>query len=129
MTVDLQTVPATTTLTDVDPRALVRLRDEIQRDIDAGSYDGVRIILARHGEVVLNETLGFAERATGRTLEPDAVFRVLSLTKAFTNAMSYRALGEGKLALSTRVVDLIPEFPAPTRSTCCARTRSTSSTS
>lgn len=103
-------VPAVTTLDDVDRRALGRLTDEIARDIEAGSYDGVHVVLARHGQVVLDETIGYAERATGRPLEPDAVFRVLSLTKAFTNAMAYRALGEGRLALSTRVVDLIPEF-------------------
>lgn len=99
-----------TTAGDVDTRALTRLRNEIERDIELGAYDGVNVILARHGEIVLRETLGYAERATGRPLEPDAVFRVLSLTKAFTNAMVHRALGEGRLALSTRVVDLIPEF-------------------
>ncbi|WP_127131191.1 serine hydrolase [Georgenia sp. SYP-B2076] len=102
---------ATTTLTaGLDRRALARLKNEIERDIELGTYDGVTIILARHGEVAMHETLGYAERATARPLEPDNVFRVLSLTKAFTNAMAYRALGEGKLALSTRVVDLVPEF-------------------
>lgn len=104
MTLDTDITP------DIDRRALTRLTDEIRRDIDAGHYDGVNIILARHGDVVLHETLGYAERATSRTLRRDDVFRVLSLTKAFTNAMAYRALSEGRLALSTRVVDLIPEF-------------------
>ncbi|WP_052583809.1 serine hydrolase domain-containing protein [Saccharomonospora iraqiensis] len=94
----------------IDPRALTRLTDEIESDIEAGAYDGVNLVLARHGEIVLRETLGSAERATGRPSRPDDVYRVLSLTKAFTNAMVYRALGEGRLALSTRVVDLIPEF-------------------
>ncbi|MEU6526558.1 serine hydrolase domain-containing protein [Streptomyces sp. NPDC046924] len=95
---------------DVDPRALNRLVDEITRDIAGGTYDGAHVILARGGDVVVDTTLGWHERATGRELATDAVFRVLSLTKAFTNAMALRAIGEGRLALSTRVVDLIPEF-------------------
>jgi CubicO group peptidase (beta-lactamase class C family) len=86
------------------------LEQTIRNDISAGDYDGARIILARHGEVALDATLGWADRAAGRELEPDSIFRVLSLTKAFTNALVHQALGEGKLALSTRVVDVIPEF-------------------
>lgn len=97
-------------MTSIDTRAVRRLTDEIERDIESGLYDGVHIILARHGEVYLDSVIGQAEKATGRELKENDVFRVLSLTKAFTNAMAYRALGEGKLALSTRVVDLIPEF-------------------
>ncbi|MDR7303988.1 serine hydrolase domain-containing protein [Haloactinomyces albus] len=95
---------------DVDRKALARLTAEIGGDIERGDYDGVTIILARHGEVVLRETLGYAERATQRPLQPDDIFRVLSLSKAFTNALVHQALGEGELALSTRVVELIPEF-------------------
>ncbi|MFH5823167.1 serine hydrolase domain-containing protein [Georgenia sp. AZ-5] len=104
------TVLTGTAAGDIDTKALARLKAEIERDIEGGTYDGVNIIVARHGEVVLRDTIGYAERATGRPLQGDDVFRVLSLTKAFTNAMVYRALGEGRLSLSTRVVDLIPEF-------------------
>ena len=86
------------------------LEQTIRNDISAGDYDGARIIVARHGEVALDATLGWADRAAGRAMEPDSIFRVLSLTKAFTNALVYQAIGEGRLALSTRVVDIIPEF-------------------
>jgi len=86
------------------------LEQTIRNDISSGDYDGARIIVARHGEVALDATLGWADRAAGRAMEPDSIFRVLSLTKAFTNALVYQAIGEGRLALSTRVVDIIPEF-------------------
>lgn len=98
------------TRTDIDPSALARLAAEIDADISRGTYDGAHLILARHGEVVLEHVSGFAERSTQRPLAGNDVFRVLSLTKAFTNVMALRAISEGKLALSTRVVDLIPEF-------------------
>ena len=98
------------TRTDIDPAALERLAAEVDADIARGAYDGAHLILARHGEVVLEHVTGFAERATGRPTREDDVYRVLSLTKAFTNLMVLRAITEGRLALSTRVVDLIPEF-------------------
>lgn len=95
---------------DVDSRALERFVAEITADIERGAYDGVHVILARGGQKVLDTTIGWAERATGREMQARDVFRVLSLTKGFTNLMALRAVSEGKLALSTRVVDLIPEF-------------------
>lgn len=86
------------------------LEQTIRNDISAGDYDGARIIVARHGEVALDASLGWADRAAGRAMATNSIFRVLSLTKAFTNALVYQAIGEGRLALSTRVVDVIPEF-------------------
>lgn len=94
----------------MDQKALQRLEDEITADIERGDYDGVNVIVARHGEIALQGTYGYAERATVRPSQQDDVYRILSMSKAFTNTLAYRALGEGRLALSTRVVDLIPEF-------------------
>ncbi|GAA3884464.1 serine hydrolase domain-containing protein [Leifsonia kafniensis] len=94
----------------LDSDALARLQAEIESDIAAKKYDGARIIVARHGVIGLDATLGYADRTVDRALKPDDIFRILSLTKAFTNALIFRALGEGKLALNTRVVDVIPEF-------------------
>ena len=94
----------------LNQKALKRLEDEINADIERGDYDGVNVIVAQGGEVGLRGTYGFAERATERPTRQDDVYRILSMSKAFTNTLAYRALGEGKLALSTRVVDVIPEF-------------------
>lgn len=94
----------------MNPTALKRLEAEINADIERGSYDGANLILARHGEIALQGSYGFSERTGQRPTRQDDVYRILSMTKAFTNTLAYRALGEGKLALSTRVVDIIPEF-------------------
>ncbi|WP_293950915.1 serine hydrolase, partial [uncultured Corynebacterium sp.] len=94
----------------LNPAQLKRIEETIQADIERGDYDGVNVIIAQHGEIALQGTYGFAERATERPSRQDDIYRVLSLSKAFTNALAYRALGEGKLALSTRVVEVVPEF-------------------
>jgi CubicO group peptidase (beta-lactamase class C family) len=68
------------------------------------------VMLARHGEVALHEAIGWADRDARRAARTDDVFRVLSLTKAFTNTLILRAISRGELSTATRVVDVIPEF-------------------
>lgn len=94
----------------LNPSALKTLETTIEADINRGDYDGVNIIVARHGRIGLQGSYGYAERETGRPTDRGDVYRILSMSKAFTNTLAYRALGEGRLALSTRVVDLVPEF-------------------
>lgn len=93
-----------------DQAALRHLLDVMRRDIDSELYDGAVIKVARHGEVALDEALGFADRAAGRAAAGSDVFKVFSLTKAFTNALILRAIDRGLLALTTPVVDVLPEF-------------------
>ena len=108
-----QTTLPETTITDIpgiERRFLEVLDETIRADINRGDYHGANIIVARHGEIALRGSYGQAEVATDRPTRSDDVYRILSMSKGFTNVLIYRALSEGKLMLSTRVVDLIPEF-------------------
>ncbi|MGR6520306.1 serine hydrolase domain-containing protein (plasmid) [Rhodococcus erythropolis] len=93
-----------------DQDAFQRLRTSISDDIDAGRYDGVVIAVARNGEIGMHEALGFADRAAGRIASLDDVFWIFSMTKAFTNILALQAIDRGQLDLTTRVIDVIPEF-------------------
>lgn len=105
----VQTVPG------LDPAALTRMTDAIERDIQADRYDGAALIVARHGEIGLRTAIGYGDRAAGREMRIDDVFRVLSTTKAFTNVLTLAAIERGFFALTTRVVDLIPEYAGTER--------------
>jgi CubicO group peptidase (beta-lactamase class C family) len=94
----------------LDAAALRRLQAAIEADVEAGTYDGANLVVARDGEVGLQASIGFADRRAARPATEDDVYRVLSLTKAFTNALVLQAIDRGQLALTTRVVDVIPEF-------------------
>lgn len=94
----------------LDSRALQRLDHAIRQDIDAGRYDGVNIIVARHGEIGYQAALGWADRERERPATSDDIYRVFSLTKAFTNVLALQAIDRGLLALTSKVVDVIPEF-------------------
>ncbi|WP_433868776.1 serine hydrolase domain-containing protein [Saccharopolyspora sp. CA-218241] len=100
-------------ITDVpglERRFLDVLDETLRDDIARGDYHGANIVVARHGRIALRGSYGHAEAATGRPTAPTDVYRILSMSKGFTNALVLRALSEGKLMLSTRVVDLVPEF-------------------
>lgn len=93
-----------------DPAALRHLLASMRRDIDNELYDGAVIRVARDGEIALDEAIGFADRPAGRAMAKDDIFKVFSLTKAFTNVLILRAIDLGLLALTTPVVEVLPEF-------------------
>jgi CubicO group peptidase (beta-lactamase class C family) len=93
-----------------DPDRLQRIRTRVERDIEAGRYDGARILAARRGTPVLDLTLGHADRASGRPLAADSVFSIMSISKVMTAVALMQCVERGDLSLLTPVSALIPEF-------------------
>lgn len=93
-----------------DPGRLDRIGRFLQaRYLDTGLLPHVRLRLAREGEVALDLTLGQA-REDGPPLEPDAVFRIASMTKPLTSLAYMMLVEEGVTALDHPVSRVIPEF-------------------
>lgn len=93
-----------------DGQRLGRVRDAVRADIDAGRCHGVAMRVARRGQVVLDITEGYADRAAGRALAHDAVFATMSVAKQFTNVLALSLVERGLLKLHAPVAELIPEF-------------------
>lgn len=94
---------------------LQAIGEHIQTTIDDRLYWGARILVARHGETVLDLTLGTADEARTKPIQPDSVFSIFSVTKAFINVLVLRSVELGRIALTTKVVDIIPEFAGAPR--------------
>ncbi|MFC2996277.1 serine hydrolase domain-containing protein [Acinetobacter sichuanensis] len=94
----------------LDVTALTRLQEVIQKDIDDNVYDGANIIVARHGEIGLSAALGWADKSAQRDTKIDDLYTIFSMTKAFTNFLILRAIDQGLLSFTTKVIDIIPEF-------------------
>ena len=62
-------------------------------------------------------TVGFADAAGRKALAQDSVFSIFSITKAFTNLLIFQAIDQGRLALTTRISEVIPEFSGGLRQT------------
>lgn len=82
----------------------------IKKDVELNKYDGGAVLVARGGEIGLQEAIGFAERASRRPCHLNDVFHLMSVTKAFTDVILLSQIERGDLALTTRVTDVIPEF-------------------
>lgn len=91
------------------------LQAAIEADVQRGHYHGAVIRVGRGGGVDLEAAIGFADARHETRLAPDSVFSLFSLTKAFTNLLVLRAVELGRLALTMRVADLIPEFKGAPR--------------
>jgi len=89
---------------------LEHLRASIEADVKRRLYHGAVIIVARHGRIGLQAAIGSADLAQTRPLQTQSVFSIFSVTKAMTNILALRAVELGQLALTTKVVDIIPEF-------------------
>lgn len=94
----------------LDADRLVHLENVISQDIAAKKYWGARIIVARHGEIGLDATLGHADEAGERPVQPDSVFTLFSMSKGMTNTLALRAIELGQFSLASKVTDIIPEF-------------------
>jgi CubicO group peptidase (beta-lactamase class C family) len=94
----------------LDAGRLERLTDAIGQDVRAEQYDGAVVLVARRGEVVLHEAVGFADRASGRIASTDDVFFLFSVTKTFTAGLVLRCVERGELQLTTPIAEVIPEF-------------------
>ena len=95
---------------NMDSSRLEDLQAVVREDIAAGLYHGAVIKVARGGKVALDVTIGSADRQQSLALAGDSVFSIFSVTKAFTNILILRAIERGRLALTSRISDIIPEF-------------------
>ena len=93
-----------------DPDRLGRVTRAIQTDIDRGLYDGAQIAVGRAGRLVLNEAIGYADRATGRALRTDDVLVAFSISKQLVVAAVLSFVERGLLGLATPVADVLPDF-------------------
>jgi CubicO group peptidase (beta-lactamase class C family) len=93
-----------------DSQRLGRLVEVIKTDIERGLYHGAVLRVARGGRLALDVAIGAADAEQRKPLRGDSVFSIFSVTKAFTNVLTFRAIELGHFALTTRITDIIPEF-------------------
>jgi CubicO group peptidase (beta-lactamase class C family) len=89
---------------------LVRIREAVQRHLDAGALPGAVTLVARSGKVVHFESHGLSDVEAKRPMPKDGVFRLASMSKPITAAAVMMLIEEGKVRLTDPVSRFIPEF-------------------
>jgi CubicO group peptidase (beta-lactamase class C family) len=64
----------------------------------------------RHGKVAWFKSQGMMDREASKTMQPDAMFRICSMTKPITTVAAMMLYEEGKFLLDDPVSKYLPEF-------------------
>ena len=92
---------------------LGRIAAVVQQDIDAKRVAGAVSMVVRHGQVAWLDARGMADREAGKPMQPDAIFRICSMTKPITSTAVMMLYEEGKFLLEEPVSKYLPEFKNP----------------
>ncbi|MBX3438439.1 MAG: beta-lactamase family protein [Planctomycetaceae bacterium] len=107
----------------IDPSAWSRVLALASSMTDEGAVPALAVDLVRNGRCLERPLMFGRQRLNDDpgTLRDDAVFLVASLTKPFVAMAAMLLVEQGRLALNERVVDLIPEFDAPSKRSMTVR--------
>ncbi len=89
---------------------LKRIQSTIQRHMEEGDISGAVTLVARNGRVAHLQAHGYMDLEAKRPMAPNAVFRIMSMTKPVVGAAILMMMEEGKLRLSDPVSRYIPEY-------------------
>lgn len=101
---------ATPAIAQVDPTRLERIVARMEGFVDAGQMAGAVLLLARHGEILLHEAVGFADLESRETMRTDTIFQVQSMTKSVTATAIMMLIEDGRLRLTDPVRLYLPAF-------------------
>jgi len=97
----------------LSPERLERIADAVQRDIDGKRLAGAVTLVLRHGKIAWLRAQGMADREAGRPMQPDALFRICSMTKPITSAAVMMLYEKGCFQLEDPISEYLPEFKNP----------------
>ncbi len=93
---------------------LERLTEKFQAYVDEDKMAGSVILIARKGKVAYFESIGMSDIKSKSKMEKDAIFRIASQTKAIVSVGIMILQEQGKLLISDKVGNYIPEFAETT---------------
>jgi N-acyl-D-amino-acid deacylase len=78
---------------------------------------GGAVAVVRNGKLLYARGFGYADVENKTLVQPDALFRIASVSKAITSAAIMKLVEDGKLALDDRVAPLIADLTPPAGAT------------
>jgi len=89
---------------------LGRVAEFMQQQIDQKKFAGDVVLIARDDRIVYFEAQGLMDIASGRPMQKDAVFRIMSMTKPIVGTAVLMMMEEGRLRLTDPVARFVPEL-------------------
>jgi CubicO group peptidase (beta-lactamase class C family) len=89
---------------------LARIRPAMQTYVDRRGFSGISTMLARRGQVIHFEQVGWQDRERQTPLSADAIFRIYSMTKPIICTALMTLYEEGRFQLFDPVAKYLPAF-------------------
>src|SRR5437868_5367460 len=91
---------------------LPSVNEVMQAAVDAREIPGAVTLVVTKDQVLHSGTVGFADVAAKRPMQPDSLFWIASMTKPVTAVAVLMLQDEGKLKVTDPIEKFIPEFAA-----------------
>ena len=108
-----QTIQTGTRNNAVDYERLTRIDGLINEYISKNWLTGAVSIVIKDNQVIQYKGYGYAKKKKKKPMKNDAIFRIMSQTKAITSVGIMILYEQGKLLLDQPISDFIPEFKNP----------------
>ncbi len=104
--------PATPESLGLSSARLLRIGEAMKRAVDEHKLAGVVTLVARDGRLAHWKAFGRADVEKDAAMKNDSIFRIASMSKAFTSVAVMMLVEDGKLLISDPVSKYIPSFKA-----------------
>lgn len=113
MLVQAQVIQTNAKNNAVDYEKLAKIDGLVNDYISKNWLTGAVSIVIKDNQIVQYKSYGYADAASKKPMKNDAIFRIMSQTKAITSAGIMILYEQGKLLLDEPISDFIPEFKNP----------------
>ena len=94
----------------MDAARLAMIPRRMKTFVDKGAAAGFVMLMARHGQVVAMDAVGYTDMETKQPMKTDAIFQLHSMTKPVVCMAIMMLAEQGLLAISDPVEKYLPEF-------------------
>lgn len=91
-------------------KRLDRIHTSVGKHIGNGKIAGAVTLVARRGEIVHLDSMGWQDRESQTPMHTDSIFRIYSMTKPITCAAAMMLYEEGHFLLTDPLFKFLPEF-------------------
>ncbi|MCX6212414.1 MAG: serine hydrolase [Bacteroidetes bacterium] len=99
--------------TKFDYSKLAQIDAEVNKYVRNNWLTGTSVIVVKDNKVVYYKGLGYANAASKKPMPANAIYRIMSQTKAITSLAALQLVDQGKINLDQKVSDFIPTFKNP----------------
>jgi CubicO group peptidase (beta-lactamase class C family) len=93
-------------------KRLQRIGQALKQEVDQGKLPGAVVMVARRGKLVYGEAIGFQDKALGRPMAKESIFRIYSMTKPLVSVAAMMLVEDGRMQLTDPVSKFLPAMKA-----------------